>query len=398
MEFYMATFKKLTITLGLLFCFDLLATEPKKSIDSPTTRLMDQLLSELIALKKFMISEDKFADPKNASEISAHLKAFAKIAKDAGHDPALNKVNFKFSRQILENHIAETERIFRIGIKSYARAQLAATVSVCMSCHTQSPASSVSFKDFNNFKTFTSELDQAEFLFAIQSYDKAMELYNKIIDEYPKNNYNPHQIETSFERQLTYLSRIKRQPQQAISLLKTRLKNKELPEYLQRNIAAWISQFEKWENTPFIDPKSATDKQIVEFAKKNIETKWTAKAMDATNPELVTYLRISGALFEYLQTYPKSKVVPEILYWLAICDRSIDNNFYFSLADLYLRECITQYSKSPVAKRCYKEFKDQIIFGYTGSRGTDVPPEVKRDLDELKRLLESGDHIEILDK
>lgn len=381
---------------GLLFCSYSFAVEPKKPASKSTVQLMHQLLEELTALKKFMISEKEFEDPKNSTEIALHLKNFAKIAKDAGHNPVLNKPNFKFSRQILENHIAEIERINRIGIKSYARWQLASTVSVCMSCHTQSPASSVVFKDFNNFKTFSSELDQAEFLFATQSYDKAMDIYNKIIAGYPKNNFNTHEIETALERQLTYFSRIKRQPEQAISLLKMHQKNKELPEYLQRNMAAWIAQFEKWESTPFIDPKSATDKQIVDFAKKNIETKWTTKAMDASNPQLVTYLRISGILYEFLQTYPHSKYIPDILYWLAICERSIENTFLYSLADLYLRECITQYPKAPIARKCYKEFKDQIILGYTGSRGTDIPPEVKRDLDELKKLIESGDHVEIL--
>lgn len=396
----MISFKKRTLTLmtaaGLLFGLNLQAAEPKKPIDNQTIQLMDQLLAELIALKKFMVSEEKFSDPKNATEIAAHLKTFANLAKKAGHNPLLTSPNFKFSRQILENHIAETERTFRMGVKSYSRWQLNSTVSVCMSCHTQSPASSVAFKDFNNFKTFSSEFDQAEFLYAIQSYDKAIDLYTKIIAGYPKNQFRSDQVETALERQLTYFSRIKRSPQPAIALMQKNLKNKELPEYLKTNIAAWIAQFEKWENMPFIDPKSATDKQVVDFAKKNIDTKWTTKAMDATNPQLVTYLRISGLLYEYLQTYPKTKVAPEILYWLAICERSIDNNFFYSLADLYLRECITQYPKAPIAKQCYKEFKDQIVFGYTGSRGTDVPPEVKRDLNELKKLLESGDHIEVL--
>lgn len=396
----MMIFKKILATTftvtGLLFCLQIQAAEPKKMVDSKTRVLMNEFLAELMALKKFMVSEDKFVDPKNNTEISLHLKAFAKLAKNASHDPTLSKPNFKFSRQILENHIAETERVFRLGLKPYARWQLASTVNVCMSCHTQSPISSVAFKDFNNFKTFSSEFDQAEFLFATQSYDKALELYNKIIAGYPKNQFRSDQIETALKRELTYYSRIKRDPQQGINSIKANLKNKELPEYLQRNLNAWNLQYENWQSLPFIDPKSATDKQIVDFAKKNIKAPMTSKMMDATDPQLVTYLRISGLLYEYLQAHPQSKVTPDILYWLAICDRSIDSNFFYSLADLYLRECITKYPTAPIARECFKEFKTQLIFGYTGSRGTSIPPEVKRDLNELKKLIESGGRVEIL--
>ncbi len=373
-----------------------LKAEPAKKSKLPETReLMEQFLTQLTALKKYFVSEDKFVDPKNSLEISSRLKEFAALAKQTKHDPRLNQENFKFSRYVLEDHIVDTERVFRLGSKTYARWKLASTVSVCMSCHAQMPTANRSFGEFGNFKIFSSEFDQAEFLFATRAFDKAFDLYNKIIDGYPKNKFRPEQVETALERQLAYFSRIKRNPVEAIARMKAHQNNKELPEYLRRNIAAWISQFEGWDKQAIFDPKTATDAQVIEFAKKNIEEKWTSKMMEASNPNLVTFLRVSGILFEYLQMHPQSKAVPEILYWLSICDRSINNTFFFSLADLYLRECIVKHPAHPAAKKCYKEYESETILGYSGSSGTHLPAEVREDLNQLKKLVESGGKVEM---
>lgn len=392
--------KNKLIVLGLFnillsssaFAKDFVQKNPKQT---PTPVLMNQFLGQLTALKKYFISESKFVDPKNNLEIASHLTKFSRFAREAHHDPTLSQENFKFSRQVLEEHITDTERVFKIGNKSYARWRLASTISVCMNCHTQVATSNRSFREFGNFKIFSSKFDQAEFLFVTRAYDKANELYDVIIDEYPKNKNKPEQVQTALERQVAYFSRIKKNPTDALSKMKSHQKNKELPEYLHLNIAAWISQFEIWEKQTTFDAKTATDNQIIEYTQKNIEAKWTTPMMAASNPNLVMYLRVSGILYDYLQTHPQSKITAQVLYWLAICDRSIDNTFFYSLADLYLRECITKYPTDPVAKKCLKEYEAEMIFGYTGSSGIHLPAEVSADLDRLKKLVETGGKLEM---
>ncbi len=380
---------------SFIFCPGVWADESKEA-KLQTKELMTQFLFQLTALKVYFVSEDKFMDAKNNSDILSHLKEFAKLSKKASHDPVLSQENFRFSRHVLEDHIVDTERMFRLGNKSYARWQLTATASVCMSCHTQIPtASRSSFDEFGSLKIFSSEFDKAEFLFATRAFDKAEEIYDKIIDGYPANNFKTEQVETALERQLAYFSRIVRSPSEAFTKMKVHQKNKELPEYLQRNISVWIAQFDLWKKQPVLDPKTATDRQILEFAQSNIEAKGDSKMFEASNPLLITYLRVSGILYEYLQNHPNSKAVPEVLYWLSLCDRSISNNFFYSLADLYLRECMTQYSTDPVAQKCFKEYETQKIIGYSGSSGTHLPAEVKADLKQLKKLVETSAKVEL---
>ncbi len=381
--------KKASLFASIIFlssiAFSKDIVKPKKP---ETVALMNEMLVELSSLKNYFVSEEKFNDPKNAELITAHLKEFTKLAKETRHNPDLTKENYKFSGAILHENVAEVERLFKTGNKSFARWQLAATVSMCMSCHTQFPAKNRAFIAFQDHKMYSSTFDQAEFLFATRAFDQAFFLYDLVIDGYPKNKASLDQVEGSLDRQLAYFSRLKRNLAEAIEKMKLHQKNKELPESLQTNLKAWITQFKNWEKQVTPDPKTASAKEIVDFTKKIIQTKWTAETMQATNPDLIPYLRVSGILYEYLQLNPKSVATPEILYWLAICDRSISNTIFYSLADFYLKECVIKFPTSAIAPSCYKEYELETIAGYTGSAGTFLPPEVRMELNQMKNLLD----------
>lgn len=383
----------LVCVLFFVCAIGLAAAPPQNS--GATRALMAQYLMHLTALKKYLVSDEKFSDPKNNKDIAEHLKEFARLAKSASHDPTLNQENFKFSRQVLEERIVDTERVFRLGRKTYARWQLNSVVNVCMSCHTQLPSTNRVFTNFKDPSMFTSDFDRAEFLYATRSFDAAMELYDKSIKGFPDNQMTVFQIETALERQVAYFARIVRNPTAALAKIKLHQANTLLPQYLKDNMSAWSVQLKKVEAQLPLDPKVATDAQIIEYARKNIEADDKKTNVDATSPRLVTYLTVSGMLYEFLEKHPNSKATPQVLYWLAMCDRSIENNFFFSLADMYLRECITKFPSDPIAKKCYSQYELETTLGYTGSGGTRIPIEVKRDLENLKQLVEAKGKVEM---
>ncbi len=370
---------------------------PKKSSISQTKEHMNQFLEEMIALREFFTSTPKFTDEANDKKISSHLKKMSTTAKKAAHDPILNQENFKFSWHVLENHIAETERVYHSGNKSYARWMMSSTISVCMTCHTQIPAASRSLKKFEEFSSFATPSDKADFYFATRVFDKAADIYDSIIQNYPKNKATAEQVENALERQVTYYSRIKRDSGAALEKLKIYSENKAIPTFLRNNIAAWIPQFEGLKKQTPIDPKSIGEKEMLNYAKERLNSKKQDEMVEANSPWLITYLHVSGLLYEFLNHHPNTEKTPEILYLLSICERSISQDFFYSLADLYLRECITRYPSQPVAKQCYSEYEKAILFGYTGSSGTHLPAGVKEDLKSLKKHVDSGGKVQIFD-
>lgn len=370
------------------------AKEVKVEESANTSVLMRQFLEHLKQLKKYSMSDEKFSDPKNTLEISSQLHDFAQAAKAANHDPVLSHENFKFSRQVLESHISETEKVFQSGNKAFARWMLNSTMSVCMSCHSQMPGPNRSFFEFEKPESYFSEFEQAEFLFATRDFEKASEMYDKIINRNLKFD-DKLQVEKALERQVAYYSRIKRDPTGAIKKFKTYLKVQNLSESSLRDIKNWIQQFQNWEKQAYFDPKKSSEKEILSFAKKYLDPDAPRAINESYGPDLVTYLYASGVLYEYLYSHPKVQSAPEVLYWLAMSDRLVNNNFFYSLADMYLRECIVQYSAQPIAKSCYREYEKEMIFSYSGSSGTHLPEEVVEDLKNLKKLINTKDKIKL---
>ena len=59
--------------------------------------------------------------------------------------------------------------------------------------------------------------------------------------------------------------------------------------------------------------------------------------------------------------------------------------FFNSLADLYLQECMLIYTQDPYAKKCYQEYREYVEFSYSGSQGTDIPPDIQQELKKLHK-------------
>jgi hypothetical protein len=364
------------ILFSLLLTFTVHSSSATQEKKLSTKELMQKFLEKLTELKTYFVSEEKFLDPKNAATISEKLKEFADLTKQTRHNPLLGTENFKFSRNILENHMVEIERVFRQGNKAYARWQLTSTISVCMSCHTQIPSKSRAFTDFANDKIFSNALDRAEFLFATRSFDQAALLYQQIVEKYPSNKEKPSTVDAALERLVAYYSRITKDPDGAIKQFSLYEQNKALPSFVRPKIDLWIKQFTKWKNEPALNPQKMSDEDLQKYVTKNVES-----------ADLVTNLHLSGLLYEFLISHNKTKIEPFILYWLSMCEAAIGHSYIYSLGTLYLRECVEKFPTDAMAPKCYDEYVNQITLGYTGSMGTSIPSEVTKDFEELKKLL-----------
>lgn len=365
-----------------------------KALDSAspaqsTKSIMAEFLEHFAALKKHLVSDDAFADLKNADEISSHLKDLAKAVKQTKHDPILNQANFKLSREVLEEHVVETERVFRLGNKSYARWMTNSTLGICMSCHTQVPTQDRKLKDFLKAENFTSDFDQAEFMFATKNFEGAVKLYQKLVASYPKRALSADRLDQCVQRVLLYQVRVQRDLTAAQREVSEFLKNKKLPEYMLQNLRTWQGELTAWskKKRPSFDKLNV--EQIDQEVRKSLGSGSQQSATDAMDPTYISNLVVSGSLNEYLQKQPTSATTPAILYWLAVVDREMTHSFFYSLADMYLKECLLKFPESAVANRCYKEYEKQMILGYTGSAGTNIPQEVLEDLKSLKSFVDS---------
>ncbi|MGE0633186.1 MAG: hypothetical protein AB7O96_12300 [Pseudobdellovibrionaceae bacterium] len=159
----MKKFSAILLTLWILISLSNVGASAAETKNANIKTVMNDLFVHLAALKKFIISEETFNDPKNELEITTHLQELEKAAKQTAHVPLLKQENFKFSQQVLKTQISEASRIFRLGNKPYARWMINSTISVCTSCHSQLPTKCRSYKEVDNLMIYTSDGDRADF-------------------------------------------------------------------------------------------------------------------------------------------------------------------------------------------------------------------------------------------
>lgn len=340
---------------------------------------MHKIFKNMQDLLPYSSSEEKFADPKNSKFILDKLQENSDLIKKAKHTKQLKTPTMQISQEVLENHFDEIARIYRVGNKSFARWQFNSTVPICMSCHTQAPSASRHWDLAELTKGETDLFNKAELLFMGRDFDSALKLYDELINEYPAKGKDLN-LEKALERKVVIFSRVKRNFDDGIKSLEVNLKNKKLPLYLQKNIKAWIASFKIEKKEGYPNPATSNDEQIKKYATKELKINLWDDMTDSLNPRLVKNLTASGILYEYLNTHPKTTIKPDILYWLGVIDSQLESNLFYSLSDLYLKQCMSEFSSHPTAKKCFDQYKQNTITSYSGSAGTFLPPEVKKEL------------------
>jgi len=366
--------KSSSIKKGKIILFILFAAVLAKATPPKTKDIMLDFVSQLVTLKPYLSSEEKFTSKENEEKIKFSLEKLSEAAQKSTHDPFLKSSNFKFSRQILLEHIEGIEKAFKNGSKPYARWMLNSTVQICLTCHSQLAYESQTFASFVSDNDYKSNFDKAEFLFLVRNYKKSIDLYSQFLSQKVENK---EQLDTALIKIMTYYLKVNRNFKDAkIELLKLE-KNKYFNVSTKEKIKSWIDHVNKYEKKN-VDIVKIKESELLNWISDVLEKEKSEEHFE------VILLYASGVLYEYMRINPNSKILPDILYNLAQLDQKISNNFFFSLSDLYLKECIVSHFKSPIAKKCYKQYEQNIKIGYSGSSGTHIPEDVKKELNSLR--------------
>lgn len=348
---------------------------------------MDRMLAEIFSLKPYLVSEESFKDPKNAQKIDESLTKMVEISKKINHEGKIKSTGFSVPSQVLEQQLLETEQVFAKGNKSYALWMLKSTLGVCMSCHTQLPAVSTKFSTLNKSHVLTNPFDEAEFLFVIRNFDEAMPLYAQAIKDYPKNVVTPENLEKALYRQLFYFVRVKRDFKSLVAALEQDQANANLPKHLSNKIKNFVTAAKKMQKESFPSFAVGQDDEVRKYAESALKEELSGKfSFDDPKKEL-NYLKVSGVLYEYLDRNPETRLKPEILYWLSFCESHYRHKAFYSLPELYLKQCVLEFPKSAVAKKCLTEYQDLVTMAFTGSSGTHIPEDVTKEIKTMQELI-----------
>lgn len=326
---------------------------------------------------------------KGKEDLIKNLTDLSDFFKSAKHADFFKRPGFRPSLDTINNHLEETIISVQSGNMIFAQKRLNVIGALCVSCHSQIPQSVAKNAFGENIvkekrESFDSDLSYANYLYLVRRFDDSRTYFDKAInDGLDKNSKYSHQeLMSALRSALSIDTKISFNADKAEAFVKKWEGDKRLSNNDKKMLGRWKSDLAHWKNFKQADVKSVPD-----FISKNLVKLDMKKEYLFTGEDDVTLLVSSGFLQKYLVENPTSELAPEILYWLSIVEHRMSMTYFFSLGDLYLKDCITKYPKSPYAKKCYQEYADSIEAGYSGSAGTDIPPEEKKELTRLKNLL-----------
>jgi hypothetical protein len=398
---------KIALLFALLtsqvFAKQLVREASEQSQTKETKKVMHQALESLIKLIPYM-PEMNFKDPKNEKIIDLHLNKIASAFKSARHIKEFKSPGFTPNYQIIKEHLDDTIMTFNSNNKTFARLRLNETTAICLSCHTQLPKDKMTSYILDSRKVnrslFANEYEYGNFQFLLRSYRSALSAYKRSINERLEKRKELLKIKNilgeqydhfdqilfnTFKKILIIYTKILRQPENAIKLFNEYVTAAKIHAYIQNDLKAWISQLSRWQGNKYIQQKFSSDlevKSFIEYYAVPLEKKSTV-----SGDYDVDLLIVSGVLGNYLQQNPNTKLTAEVLYWEGLTENRIGKNIFFTLGDLYLKECITRYPRAAIAKKCFKEYKDEMTLRFTGSIGTNIPKSKQQELKRLESLL-----------
>lgn len=347
-----------------------------------TKALMHGFVLEFAKMSPYLASDKEFTSEKgkaviadSLNSISSKIKAPTPLIKDNS--------GFRITYELLSDHILKTKQAFDSGEMEYARMRVNGIGNLCSACHMQAPKiAKFSAFEFVVGKNENVNFENADFLFVIRRYDEALAQYDKLAREFPKGSLTSDRLPEVYRRKLAIFARVYRDPVGAVANLSEDLKNKSLPVDVRRNIETWIESLNKWKREK-TNPEDMPTEELLAFVAGSLP-KDPGRKIAPSHPELLSLLRLSGLLYERLYKEPNGPLTPQILFYLASCERSLSPLYWYPLSEIYLKECIVKFPANPFAKKCYDSYRTGMQERYFGKP---LPEGVKQTLDAFKKYL-----------
>lgn len=302
--------------------------------------------------------------------------------QSARHFEEEDTVGSRVTYDIMRKQLAEAIQLGERRNLSLMRRAVADAFSLCAACHTQDRRIKRAFG-----VSKIRELDEylaAEFSWLTRDYASALTSFENY---FGGDARTAARDERALERVLVITAEVFADLPAAIDKLREFSKFIDADSRNRERIDAWIEVLSRLASQED-GLQSPLHKMTVDQLDRFLSHEWPAlQAALGWHQQEAYWIVTRGELNRFLNRRPAERDVPKLLYWLAVSDRALHYGFYNSLSRGFLERCIEEYPEHPYAKRCLDEYELLVLISFSGSGGTHVPWEVRRRVEELRRLV-----------
>ena len=355
-----------------------------------TKKPMANSFQALVSLVPYLADGTKFYLKTNEMFITDQLTEINQSFQTVKHEKLIQQDLFAPYYELVKQNIDDSLKAFASGKKDYAHWRLKEITSLCLDCHTRLPSDQPSRFDSgeqifdstrfeNSYNLGVGQLIVRRYFDAKQSFTKSID--EKIVKGETKDLIKP------LKQILLIETKILKQPKEMTTFIKYYLNKKQIPDSVKEILVNWQKQLQHWETKKNLLNGLTNDAQMKNFIQTIVAPLKEKSNFDDGFD--IDHLLISGVLSNYLYKNPKSELAPEINYWLGLSEKYLKREHFFGSGDLFFKQCVQRYSQNPVASKCLEEYKESIEFEFSGSSGTHIPAEIKKELEDMKKMLKS---------
>lgn len=353
--------------------------------------IMDNVYQSFIEIIPYVYSDENMVeklkkDPVAKAKLLKDLNEISSFFKSAKHAEYFQRPGLKPTLDTMNSHLEDTINSITNNNFAFTQKRLNVLTSLCISCHGQLSAKgaanafgdSLSKAERNKFE---SDFAYGNYLYLIRRFDDSEKYFLMAID-HALIESRTNELYSSMRRIMSIHTKISFDYKRASAFTEKYISNPALPQLAKNTFKSWNTSLKEWK-----DYKSEAEPNIEVFIKKYLSPLEDIKEQTGDGKNDITLLVAAGVFSKYLNDHPKSELTPQILYWLSIAEKRLSNTYFFTLSELYLKDCIKRFSKSPYAKKCYGLYEENITLGFTGSSGVDIPADEKKELIRLREYL-----------
>lgn len=342
---------------------------------------MMEVAGTMRELIPFMVSQEKFSNPSHEQKISEKLARLQNLfVQNRAHFLAKGEER-KVTREMMLAVLGETRRFFLAGKKEVARQMLKSSPELCLTCHTQDQFSAKILEGMP--ERFSSDLETAEFYMITRRPQEAEKYLATFLASPDKRNLDQ---EAQALRDELRLAIHQRQPWSEIKgHFEKRKKVYGNRPGIGVTLDSWLQGIRETEKA-FSAPLRNIQ-EVGPLMRRAQGGEDEGFGLMAEGPREVLYMKLRIEIHGLMAKGMPEKDLPEAFYWLSLGERAVGYNAFYSLADAYLKTCITHWPKNSFARKCLAEYEDFINFAYSGSSGTHIPSDVQAELRRLHKLL-----------
>jgi cytochrome c553 len=348
---------------------------------------MQKIVSHYIEILPYTTGVKELKSKKERMAVVKDLRSLQEHFKNSHNTKRLKAPHLTPSLQVMEEHLTHSVSAVTHASDSFARKNLQTLSTLCMSCHGQIQQESLLSHESvlaSKKNYFEDSLDEANFLFLTRNYEKARKKFKEYILNSLREKNTDRISEALNSLTALHLQTIYQPKELEKDLLEIKESSDELPNSVSYFINTTMESLEDWSK---FDNKIDSDVKFDKFINTHLENLKTRSPFGSTLTES-DLLVSSGVVSRFIQEKPESLQVPKAYLWLSRLEDKLNQNYLYSLSDIYLKKCVQNYSHTSEAHDCYKEYRKNIIIAYSGSAGTFIPDDIKAELEELRKSLE----------